>query len=418
MKDSGIDWIGQIPTDWEIKKLKFSTFHRTEKSPKNSKLPYVGLEDVEPETGKLLSVNDEMEESDAKIFLQGDVLFGKLRPYLAKVILSDFKGRCTGEFLVLMGKEYNSEFLKFLLLSDGVIKTVDSSTYGAKMPRAEWQFIGNMKMPIPNMVIQKKISQNLFKKIKNINGLISQNQKLLELLEEKLRVIINYAVTKGFDPTAPMQDSGIVWMGDIPEHWKLWRLGWLCNEINDINHEMPESVDEGIPFLSSKDIAKQGPLTIDVDVKKISVDDYTRLSEKVRPKFNDVIYSRIGTIGKAKIVKFKTKFLISYSCCVVRVKPDVLLPEYCACLLNSNSVLTDAILKTQGIGVPDLGINQIKRFKIPLCPIDEQRKIFQTLDKKISKIDSQIQTNQQRFSLILNHSHSQVFPSFLFVYLE
>jgi len=157
MKDSGISWIGQIPSDWVIKKLKFSTFHRTQKSPKNSKLPYVGLENVEPATGKLLSVNDEMEESDAKKFKKHDVLFGKLRPYLAKVILSDFAGRCTGEFLILKGREYHPKFLQFLLLSDGFIKIVDSSTYGAKMPRAEWEFIGNMKLPIPPLNVQKKL---------------------------------------------------------------------------------------------------------------------------------------------------------------------------------------------------------------------------------------------------------------------
>ena len=199
MKDTGIDWIGNIPEHWEMKKLKFTTIHKTEKSPKNSNLPYIGLENIEPKTGKLILMNDKMEESDAKIFLKEDVLFGKLRPYLAKVLFCDFKGRCSGEFLVLRGKEYVPRFFQYLLLSDGFIKTVSSATYGVKMPRTEWEFIGNMKMPIPPINSQEKIFQFLDSKTFKIDLFIKKIESQIEKLEEFRQSLILSAVTGQID---------------------------------------------------------------------------------------------------------------------------------------------------------------------------------------------------------------------------
>jgi len=225
MKDSGIPSIGKIPDEWSTKKLKFSVFHRTKKSTGNSSnLPYVGLENVEQGNGKLIDTNKEMNESDAKLFLKGDVLFGKLRPYLAKVVKMDFDGRCSSEFLVLEGKDYDSKFLLYLLLSDGSIKRINATTYGAKMPRADWSLIGNMLFPSVDTNTQKIISTFLENETSIIDSQIQHNQKLIELLKEKWQTIINQAVTKGLDPTVPMKDSGIDWIGKIPEHWKVNRL--------------------------------------------------------------------------------------------------------------------------------------------------------------------------------------------------
>ena len=115
----------------------------------DNSLPYVGLENVEPKTGRYLEGINEMPDAVANEFVPGDVLFGKLRPYLAKSLAPDFSGRCSGELLVLRPVGLEPRFLHYWLLSDETISAVSASTFGAKMPRADWDFIGNLEIPTP-----------------------------------------------------------------------------------------------------------------------------------------------------------------------------------------------------------------------------------------------------------------------------
>lgn len=197
-------------------------------------------------------------------------------------------------------------------------------------------------------------------------------------------------VTKGLDPSVLMKDSGIEWLGEIPNHWSINRLGRLTEEINDINHEMPVAVEQGIPFISAKDLLDDGTLNFEKDIKKISEEDFIRLSKKICPKRNDIIYSRIGAcLGKARIVEVDIKFLVSYSCCVIRLRQELAKPIFFKYVLDSELVLSEARLKIQGIGVPDLGLKQISQFTISVPPILEQIEIAEYLNKKMAQIDQQ-----------------------------
>ncbi|MDR1147001.1 MAG: restriction endonuclease subunit S [Spirochaetaceae bacterium] len=109
---------------------------------------YIGLENIESSTGKYLQTETEYSEGFYDIIRKEDVLFGKLRPYLRKVYISLVDGFCTGEFLNFNKFEGDKHYLYYFLLSHGFIEIVNSSTYGAKMPRAEWDFIKNLKTPI------------------------------------------------------------------------------------------------------------------------------------------------------------------------------------------------------------------------------------------------------------------------------
>ncbi|QUC64379.1 restriction endonuclease subunit S [Nitrosopumilus sp. K4] len=199
MKDSCVDWIGEIPKGWNEKRLKFSIFLRSDKSRDSNSRPYIGLENITSKNGKLIDVNNEMNESDSKLFEEKDVLLGKLRPYLAKVWNAEFAGRCSSEFLVFKGIDYESKFLSLLLLSDGTIKNIDASTYGAKMPRAEWSFIGNMVLPVPPKEEQNEIARFLEKETSKIDSLISKTESQIEKIQEFRQALITSAVTGKID---------------------------------------------------------------------------------------------------------------------------------------------------------------------------------------------------------------------------
>lgn len=191
-KDSGIEHLGEIPKHWEIKKLKYIVSLQNRKS--NNIDFRIGLENIESKTGKYIPTNEIMFEEDGIGFEKGDILFGKLRPYLAKVFLADRNGVCVSEFLVLRTSRADNNFLKFLMLSPSFIDIVDSSTYGTKMPRASWDFIGNLKIPLPPLKEQEQIAQFLDSEISKIDQIIEKTKKQIELIKEYKTTLINQAV--------------------------------------------------------------------------------------------------------------------------------------------------------------------------------------------------------------------------------
>lgn len=204
MKDSGVDWIGDIPEHWDIRRIKYlSNIRNVKASDSDNNKTYVGLESIESKTGKLLTNNNDEQQAvgeTANIFRKGDVLFGKLRPYLAKCIVADFNGRCTSELLVLRtASNMLPEYLYLFMLSPIFIDVVNSSTYGAKMPRASWDFIGNLKVPLPNIKEQEEIVEYLIKLTNNMDDLISDISTQIQKLKEYRQSLISEAVTGKVD---------------------------------------------------------------------------------------------------------------------------------------------------------------------------------------------------------------------------
>lgn len=204
MKDSGVDWIGDIPEHWDIRRIKYlSNIRNVKASDSDNDKTYVGLESIESKTGKLLTNNNDEQQAageTANIFRKGDVLFGKLRPYLAKCIVADFNGRCTSELLVLRtGSNMLPEYLYLFMLSPIFIDVVNSSTYGAKMPRASWDFIGNLRIPLPSIKEQEEIVEYLIKLKNNMDDLISDISTQIQKLKEYRQSLISEAVTGKID---------------------------------------------------------------------------------------------------------------------------------------------------------------------------------------------------------------------------
>ena len=174
------------------------------------------------------SVTDGNEATGAD-FEPGDVLFGKLRPYLAKAWVAEFPGRCTTEALVMEPTSIEPRFLRSVCLSSRFVSDVDASTFGSKMPRAEWDFIGNMPVPVPDADTQRNIADHLDRETARLDALVAAKERLLKLLAEKRRAVVTRAVTRGLDPSAPLRDSGVSWLGGIPAHWRLTRLKFVAD---------------------------------------------------------------------------------------------------------------------------------------------------------------------------------------------
>lgn len=196
LKDSGVEWIGQVPEHWEVKKLKFVlTLSNKKEESKNSNKRYIGMENIESFTGKINDI-PLIAEGIANSFYKDEILFGKLRPYLAKSYLADFDGICSTEFLVYRStKVLNNRFALNIFLSYGFIDAVNASTYGSKMPRANAEFISNMFLAIPPLSKQKQIIDYLDTQTAKIDQAIALKTAHIEKLKEYKSVLINDVVT-------------------------------------------------------------------------------------------------------------------------------------------------------------------------------------------------------------------------------
>ena len=216
-KPSGVEWLGEVPEHWEVLPLKRRSRLLTEKT--ECRDNPIALENIEGWTGRLVETDSEF-LGEGVAFEPGDILFGKLRPYLAKVYLAAKGGQAVGDFHVIHPFDsLHPRFLQFLLLTKEMIDLVNGSTFGAKMPRASWDFLASLHLSIPPLDEQSVIATFLDHETAKIDTLIAEQQRLIELLQEKRQAVISHAVTKGLNPHAPMKDSGVEWLGEVPEHW-------------------------------------------------------------------------------------------------------------------------------------------------------------------------------------------------------
>ena len=196
-QDSKLEWAKTLPEHWAAKHLKRNVRLLTEKT--DTRECPVGLENLEGWTGRFIQTESDF-QGEGVGFEADDILFGKLRPYLAKVWLADRRGEAIGDFHVLRPSEcVIPRFIQYQLLTREVVDLVDGSTYGAKMPRASWGFLGCLEMPSPPAEEQLAIACFLDRETAKIDALIAEAPRAIKLLQERRSALISAAVTGQID---------------------------------------------------------------------------------------------------------------------------------------------------------------------------------------------------------------------------
>lgn len=233
-KDSGVEWIGKVPEHWDVARIKRMAQIATARcNTIPAGLTYIGLEDVESGSGQYkptATTSRQSDDSTVGLFQGGDVLYGKLRPYLRKCITGLVDGACSTEFLVIKPSSLSPAWLRNWLLTNEVTQQIEAGCDGAKMPRADWEHVGSIQIPAPDKVEQDAILTKLDRETARIDALIAKKTEFIELLAKKRQALITHAVTKGLNPKAKMKDSGVEWIGEVPEHWEVRRMATLFRE--------------------------------------------------------------------------------------------------------------------------------------------------------------------------------------------
>lgn len=404
MKPSGIDWIGDIPIDWEIGKVRFVTALRGEKGFYTEKDKYIGLENISSYTGEYLSSETEYDSGIYDVYKKGDLLFNKLRPYLAKALIANDDGFCTGELEVISEYKGDKRYLFYYLLSDGFLKMVDASTYGTKMPRANWDYIKNFSIPLLPSKEQQAIADYLDKQCNKIDGIISDLETQIDTLQRYKKSLILETVTKGLKK-APMKPSGIDWIGDIPGHWALQRIkdiSTMQTGTTPPNNEGINFDNDGSPWFTPGDFT-EGSIVLRSSEKNVDNETIQRESIRLYPK-HSILFVGIASIGKLGYFEHE-----SYSNQqITAVKPNNIKSSKFiayALLASMDYTKSNALYTT----VPIINNAYLGLIKIPFPNIDEQIIIADYLDARCAKIDMILQDKQTQLETIKQHKKSLIY---------
>ncbi len=329
-------------------------------------------------------------ESLCNIFEPGDVLFGKLRPYLAKAWIATVSGKCTTELLVMQPVHVNRRFFQYVLLSRNFVDAVDASTFGSKMPRADWDFIGNMPISVPSTSQQCSVTDYLDWETQRLDALVAAKERLLELLAEKRRALIMRAVTRGLDPISTLKDSGIPWLGKIPAHWHIERSRWLFRE----REERSETGEEelltvshltGVTPRAEKDVTMFEAETTE-GYKVCHADDLVI----------NTLWAWMGAMGVSNV-----KGIVSPAYHVYIPGPR-LDAKYVDALVRIPVFGQETMRFSKGVWSSRLRLYPENFFeiRIPVPPMDEQRTIVAHIATETARLDSLATATERTIALL------------------
>lgn len=361
-------------------------------------LPYIGLEDIEGHTGRLANTHDYPDElellalaKDAEPFSgtgfhAGDVLFGTLRPYLGKAWVAEFDGVCTTEALVLRPHSIEPRFLRSIILSQPTLDSISASTAGSKMPRADWEFIGSQHVPLPSLDHQYEVADFIDGEVTKIYSIIREHDQLLKLLDEKRRALITNAVIRGLDLNVPLRDSGIPWIGHVPAHWDIWKLGHMATIGNGSTPNRGRSdywSEAGTPWLNSSIVHKEEATEADQFVTSIAL----RECHLPMVGSGSVLVAITGqgqTRGKATVLAIDAT--INQHLAYVTPDTERLDPRYLRWTIFTAYDYLRSISDDTGGTKGALTCEDISNVRVPIPPIREQRAIVHRIATKVKHL--------------------------------
>jgi type I restriction enzyme, S subunit len=424
MKDSGIDWVGDIPEEWKVTKLKYACKFNPPKSELNSfsdnyKVSFLPMERI-GEDGKLdLEEKKELHEvkNGFTYFRNNDVIIAKITPCfengkgsLCKNLHNDI-GFGTTELHVLRNtSNFDPNLIFYWSRSHPFMQTGESLMYGAAgQKRISSEFIKEFIIAYPELITeQKQIAKFLDSQTTKIDSEIKKNEKLVTLLQEKKQATINHAVTKGLDDSVPMKDSGVEWIGDIPEKWNNKRLKYLLKKIVDNRGRTPPFSSDGIPMLEIPNITN-GVREPTLSFEKFVKSDLVDIFERDKVEVGDILISTVGaTSGRVVIIKEKPTYFICQNIVGLRFK-EIINSVYLFYFLKSNFFKTSLILINKTNTIDNL---KVSIFINNLCFIPEskieQTQIAEFLDSQTSKIDNLISKAKLQIKTLQEYRQSLI----------
>lgn len=413
-KDSGIQWIGEIPEEWEANKIKHLTENLDGKripisaeEREDGKIPYYGA------TGVLDYIKDFI--FNEELLLVGEDGAPFFEPFKDVAYIINRKAWVNNHAHVLRVIGNNS--IKWLC---HYLNVYDYGTVikGSTRDKLNQDQLSNMFVTKPLIEQQTTIASFLDKKTAKIDVLIEKDKKLIELLKEKRTSLINHVVTKGLpvrgmqtglDPNEKMKDSGIEWIGEIPEGWevrKIMNTSYVKGRIGWHGLTSEEYSDEGAYLVTGTDF-KDGVIEWD-DCRHVGWDRYKE-DPYIHLKEDDLLITKDGTIGKVGLIKIlPNKATLNSGIFLVRPLNKKYIPKFMYWMLNSAVFERFFDYIKTGATISHLYQETFERFFFPIPPKQDQTAIVNFLDKATSKIDKTIQKIEKKIKLLEEYKKSLI----------
>ena len=412
MKDSGIEWIGEIPNDWRVYKVKNICRIRGEKNRPQAQVLSVYRElgvVVKAERNDNHNVTSE-DTSSYKYVLPNDLVVNKMKAWQGSMGISRFEGIVSPAYYVfkIISDEIYPMYIHYLLRNVAYLPEYRRLSGGIRP--GQWDLsienLQNIPILIPPYDNQCRIVSYLERKCSQIDDIIARQQEVIEKLKAYKLSVITEAVTKGLNPDARMKDSGVEWIGEIPEHWSIVPLTKQLESIVDYRGKTPEKVDDGIFLVTARNI-KNGMIDYSISSEYVKAEDYDEIMRRGIPQIGDVLFTTEAPLGQVanvdrtdialaqRIIKFSTKkHLDSYF-----LKYWIM------------SIGFQNFLMTLSTGSTAVGIKASILFMlpVPLAPMQEQNQIVTYLDKKCKMIESVIDRKQALVDKFTDYKKSLIY---------
>ncbi|HBN2675546.1 TPA: restriction endonuclease subunit S, partial [Klebsiella oxytoca] len=398
-KDSGVEWIGQVPEHWEVKPICRVTSVNDDVLPDSTTddtpIRYVDISSVGYMEG--IKQASDMCFADApsrarRKASSGDVIISTVRTYLKAVAaVTDEYADCvfsTG-FAVLRARHLDRSFLKWMVLNELLIQAIEAHSEGLSYPAINASALVKLKSVIPPPEEQASIAATLDRETARIDALIEKKTRFIELLKEKRQALITHAVTKGLDPNVKMKDSGIEWIGQVPEHWEVKPFKYILSAPMSYGaNESAESDDPNHPrYIRITDLTENGTLREDT-FKTLPWDKaYSYLLSD-----GDILLARSGaTVGKSFLYRETNGaacfagYLIKASC-----DEEKALPKYIYAYLQSHSYWEYISGSNIQSTIQNVSAEKYSSMVLPVPQREEQATIVATLDRETARIDALI----------------------------
>lgn len=391
-KDCGIDWIGLVPDQWRTIPLKYiGTIAKGRKASEDFQdyadglIPYLSMQYLRGQTESPLYVKS---DDPAIVLVEGNDLLVLWDGSKAGEIVKAKKGALSSTMgrIRLTDDGFDLRFLIYYLKNSEA--HLQSNTVGMGIPHVDGDILKNLLLVKPTLEEQTQIVCYLDHQTATIDSLLEKKEELVELLKEKRQTIINEAVTNGVNTKGKMKDSGIEWLGEIPEKWPVLPIRYLNGKIG--SGVTPKGgaevyVDNGIIFIRSQNVHFDG-LRLD-DVVKIELDTHQKMSGS-KVEYRDVLLNITGaSIGRSCVVNVHGEMNVNQHVCIIRPN-DKIDADYLNFVLQSNVGQIQIKLLTTGGNREGLTFEAIKEFKIPVPEVSTQLKIVEHVFHSLKTVNS------------------------------
>ncbi|EPF72468.1 restriction endonuclease subunit S [Acinetobacter indicus] len=409
-KDSGIDWVGKIPASWDVKRLKAPLAERNEKNDPIKTDFILSLtmhQGVIPQSEKTGGGNKPKEDLTAyKLARPNDIVLNSMNVIVGSVGLSKYFGVVSPVYYMLYardGAHTNIGYYNYIFQSQAFQKNLGRLGTGILIKKSEtsgklntirmkisMDDLNNELLPIPSFFEQNKIVEFLDRKTTEIDQAIAIKEQQIALLNERKQIVIQKAVTQGLNPNVPMKDSGVEWIGRIPEHWLYEPIKYSLKGIVDCEHKTAPFVDEKEFFVIRTSNVKNGKLVYD-DAKYTHEKGYNEWTRRGVPTPGDVLLTREAPAGEACLVPSNQKICLGQRMVWLKINNKRVLSQFILYLIYSNVVRTYIDFLSAGSTVLHFNMADIKNIPVLIPPLVEQKSIIQYLDKIESDINHSIE---------------------------